>query len=187
MARIKISKVTAVPSGGSIVADTIYMVSVSANVMEVYMSNTAGTALKRVLNEVDVQALIDASVSGISGIEVVNDIAARNALTPTTNTQVLVLNATGDATVASGAATYIYRLSTTSWIKISEAESLDVALTWASISGKPTSSSASIDTAVTNSHTHTNKTQLDLLGQDGDGDLSYNGVKVANVYTSTSW
>lgn len=185
MAKIKIAKVTAVP--GTLVADTIYMVTTGADKLEVYMTNSAGTLARRVLNEADIQALIDASVSGISGIEVVDDITARDALSPTSNTQVLVLDATDDGTVDSGAATYVYRLSNTTWYKISEAESLDFVLDWDNLVNGPSSSAAQIDSAVTNAHTHANKTQLDLLGQDGDGDLTYNGSKVANEYTSTAW
>jgi hypothetical protein len=107
---------------------------------------------------------------------IVADIAARNALVLTKNTQVLVLDATGDSTVTSGAATYLYRVSTTSWIKISEAESLDLVLQWANIQGKPTSSPSAIDTAVSNSHTHTNKTQLDKIGENPDGHFTYNSA-----------
>lgn len=187
MERIKISKETAVPSGASIIANTIYMVEVDANIMEVYMSNNAGDALRRILNETDIQTLIDASVAGISGIEVVDNIADRDALNPTTNTQVLVLDATADPTVDSGAATYIYRLATDSYIKISEAESLDIVLDWNNIQNGPSSTPTAIDNAVTQSHTHANKTQLDLIGEDADNDITYNGVKVANQYTNTNW
>ena len=188
MAKIKISQVTAVPTGGAIVANTIYMVSVGAtNKMEVYMSNSAGDALKRVFNESDIQALINASVSGLGGIEVVDDIAARDALIPSSNVQVMVLDASADPTVSSGAATYVYRLSNTTWYKVSESESLDFVFNWSNLQDKPTSTVAQIDSAVTNSHTHANKTQLDLIGQDGDGDITYNGSKVANEYTSTAW
>lgn len=187
MARIKISKETAVPTGGGIEANTIYMVSIDTNIMEIYMSNTAGDSLKRILNETDIQALIDASVSGISGVEVLDDITARDALTPTTNLEVFVLDASDDATVSSGGANYIYRLSDTTWYKQSEAESMDLVINWSSIVGAPTSTPNQIDQAVTNSHIHTNKTQLDLIGQDVDGDITYNGSKVANEYTTTAW
>ena len=187
MARIQISKDTAVPIGGAITANTIYMISVTGDKMEIYMSNSAGTALRRILNEADIQALIDASVSGVSGIEVVDDIAARDALNPTSNMEVFVLNATGDSTVNSGGANYIYRVSDTTWYKQSEAESMDLAVNWGSILNAPASSAAAIDSAVTNTHIHSNKTQLDLLAQDGDGDLTYNGNKVANEYVSTNW
>jgi hypothetical protein len=153
------------------------------NYIEIYVSNNAGTALKRLLTDVDIQALIDASISGLAGeMPIVADIAARNALVLTKNTQVLVLDATGDSTVASGAATYLYRVSATSWIKLSEAESLDLISQWANIQGKPTSSPSAIDTAVSNSHTHTNKTQLDKIGENADGLFTYN-----NSLPKTGW
>jgi hypothetical protein len=175
----KPSKLTAVPSlpcdpnAVFFVAPTL-----KPNYIEIYVSNNAGTALKRLLTDADIQALIDASISGLAGeMPIVADIAARNALSPTKNTQVLVLDATGDSTVASGAATYLYRVSTTSWIKLSEAESLDLILQWANIQGKPTSSPSAIDTAVGNSHVHnSNLTQLNKIGENADGLFTYNNA-----------
>lgn len=153
------------------------------NYIEVYASNNTGTALRRLLTDTDIQGLIDTSIAGIGGeMPIVANIAARNALSLTKNTQVLVLDATGDATVAAGAATYLYRVSTTSWIKLSEAESMDLVLQWANIQGKPTSSAAAIDTAVANSHTHSNKTQLDKIGENTSGLLTYN-----NSLPRTGW
>jgi hypothetical protein len=175
----KPSKLTAVPSlpcdpnAVFFVAPTL-----KPNYIEIYVSNSAGTALKRLLTDADIQALIDASISGLAGeMPIVADIAARNALSPTKNTQVLVLDATGDSTVASGAATYLYRVSTTSWIKLSEAESLDLILQWANIQGKPTSSPSAIDTAVGNSHVHnSNLTQLNKIGENADALFTYNNA-----------
>lgn len=172
----KPSKLTAVPS---LPCDpnAVFFVAPTGkpNYIEVYVSNNNGTALRRLLTDTDIQGLIDTSIAGISGeMPIVANIAARDALSLTKNTQVLVLDATGDSTVASGAATYLYRVSTTSWIKLSEAESMDLVLQWANIQGKPTSSAAAIDTAVANSHTHTNKTQLDKIGENGSGLLTYN-------------
>lgn len=187
MSRIKISKETAVPTGGSIASSTLYAVSVGADKVEFYMSNNAGTALRRLLNETDIQALIDASVSGISAVEIVSDISARDALTLTANAMIIVEDASADSSVTSGAALYGYKHSDTSFRKLAEFESLDIVLDWNNIQNKPTSSASAIDQAVTDSHTHSNKTQLDLIGQDGDGDITYNGSKVANEYTNTAW
>jgi hypothetical protein len=154
------------------------------NYIEIYVSNNAGTGLKRLLTDVDIQSLIDASISGLSGeMPIVADIAARNALSLNKNTQVLVLDATGDATVTSGAATYLYRVSTTSWIKLNESESLDLILQWANIQGRPTSSPSAIDTAVSNSHVHNgNLTQLNKIGENADGLFTYN-----NSLPKTGW
>ena len=187
MSKIKISKVTAVPTGASIVEDTIYMVSVSTDIMEVYMSDSTGTTLKRILNESDIQTLINDSLSGISAIQVVSDIASRDALIWSANGKVYVVDATDDTTVNSGGAEYIYDFANSTYIKTSEAESLDLIIQWSNIQGAPTSTPVAIDLAVSNSHTHFNKTELDLLGQDVNGCLTYNGEVVANEYTSVSW
>lgn len=172
MASFRIERVTAVP--GTLTANTIYIVSVAADRAEIYITGNTATA-RRILNETDVEALIDAAVSGLAGVQVVANIAERDALVLTSNAQVFVIDATGDATVASGGATYVYRASNDTFTKISEAESLDLVLQWAAIQGKPTSSAAAIDAAVTASHSHSNKTQLDQIGQNADGDFTYNG------------
>lgn len=54
------------------------------------------------------------------------NIAARNALTLTKNTFVMVADATADATVDTGAALYFYNLATTSYVKVAEYESMDL-------------------------------------------------------------
>lgn len=188
MPAYKIFKETALP--GTLQAHAIYLIAPAArpDYVEVYVTGASASTVKRVISQADVQAMIDASLSGLAtGGQIVNDIAARDALVKTNGMQVLVINATGDATVASGAATYVYRSSTTSWIKISEAESLDVAVSWAALTGKPTSVVADIDNAVSLRHSHTNKTQLDKVGEDGSGLLTYNGALPKTGWDSVSW
>ncbi len=187
MATFKIFRETALP--GTLEPYALYVVAPTAkpDYIEIYASDATGTTAKRIIQDTDVQDLIDASLSGIGAIEVVADITARDALTPTKNLQVLVLDARADNTVTSGSATYIYQLATTTWIKISESESLDVILNWDNIVNKPTSTASQIDTAVANSHTHANKTQLDKIGEDGDGNLTYNGSLPVIAWSSTGW
>ena len=62
-----------------------------------------------------------------------------------------VADATGDSSVKTGWA--IYRWSGTAWMKIMEQESMDITVSnaWADITGKPSSTPAAIDTAVTTS------------------------------------
>jgi hypothetical protein len=184
MASFKIFRETALP--GTLQPFAMYVIAPPSkpDYVEIYVTNSTGTAARRVLTDTDIQGMIDSSLSGMSGLQVVADIAARNALNPTTNQLVLVLNATGDNTVGSGAATYVYRLSTTSWIKISEAESLDAIVNWSNIQGRPTSSASAIDAAVANSHTHANKTQL---GENGDGFFTYNGNLPVTAWNSVTW
>lgn len=187
MTTFKIFRETALP--GTLQPYAMYLVAPPSKpeYVEIYVTNSTGSATKRVLTDVDIQAMINAAVSGISELQIVADIAARNALNPTTNQLVLVLDATGDNTVASGAATYVYQLSTTSWIKISEAESLDAVVNWANIQGRPNSSPSAIDNAVTNSHTHPNKTQLDKIGENQDGLFTYNGNLPVIAWNNIAW
>ena len=187
MATYQVFKETTLP--GTLQANSIYLVAPAAkpDYVEMYVTGSSASTVKRIINDVDVQDMIDTSVASQTQLEVVTDITARNALTPTRNMTVLVLNATGDATVASGAATYVYRLSTTSWTKISEAESMDLSITWASITGKPTSAVGDIDDAVTKRHTHANLTQLNKIGEDVNGNLTYNGALPKTAWQSTNW
>lgn len=74
-------------------------------------------------------------LGGTTGAVVTADIPGRDALTPTSGQIVYVVDATGDNTVTSGAASYIY--DGVNWQKVSEFESLDVVLNWANIQGKP--------------------------------------------------
>jgi hypothetical protein len=187
MANFRTHKVTALP--GTLIANSIYYVAPAArpDYVEVYMTGSDPAVVKRVVNTVDVQAMIDAAVSGLGGLSIVADISARNALNPTSNVMVVVLDASADATVNAGSALYAYQLATTSWIKLSEYESLDVTLEWTNIVGRPSSSAAQIDAAVANNHTHANLTQLNQIGQDADGDLTYGGNPVRISWDTLAW
>jgi hypothetical protein len=188
MSTYKVYKETTLP--GSLQANSIYLIAPAAHpsYLEIYVTNSAGDASRRTHRVEDIQAMIDASMSGSgNAVAIVDDIAARDGLTPANGDTALVVDASADAAVTAGAATYIYRSSNTTWIKISEAESMDVALTWAALTDKPTSTVTQIDTAVTNSHTHANKTELDQIGEDGNGDLTYNGSNIAPRLTTAGW
>jgi hypothetical protein len=176
MAVIKIHKVTALPA--SLDGHAVYLVAPSSkpNYVEMYVTNADASVTRRVINSDDIQAMIDASISAAGrGVTIVNTITDRNALTTYNGLYVLVLDATGDSTVTSGSASYVWRDATSSWIKLTEYESLDLQLTWDKISGKPSSTPAQIDSAVANSHTHSNMTQLGKVGEDANGDFTYGG------------
>ncbi|TGL12432.1 hypothetical protein [Leptospira meyeri] len=70
-------------------------------------------------------------------LQIVNTIAERNALSPTGNLPVYVKNAIGDSSVLSGGAFYLYELSSGTWVKLSEMESMDIIQSWANIIDKP--------------------------------------------------
>jgi ActR/RegA family two-component response regulator len=189
MAQLKISKVTALPV--TFDASTLYLVSdaVRTDDVNIYVSDSTGAAVKHVPTFAELGAMVDskitAGLTAASSLKVVSDIAARDALAPTIATMALVLDATADVTVLSGAATYVYNPATTSWAKVSEHESLDVVLQWADIVGKPTSAVADIDDAVTKRHTHANIAVLDLLTSDGT--LVFNGSPVAPQMLAEQW
>lgn len=187
MTTFKVFRETALP--GTLDPYAVYFVAPPAkpDFCEVYVSNSAGTGVKRLLNETDIQALIDASVVSANNIQVVDDITARNALSPTENTIVVVIDASADVTVTAGSATYLYRFSTTTWIKLAEYESMDLSLSWASIQNKPTSSVADIDDAVTKRHIHANKTQLDKVGENVSGLFTYNSLLPVIAWSSVVW
>ena len=196
---LKIYRETTLP--GSLVPYAIYMIAPTArpDYVEMYVTDASGNA-KRVINQSDINTMISTAISAANELKIVADIYARNQyIAPgTTSTQAkyaFVMSAsTGsnglyDSTVKSGGATYLYNpnVGYTSWIKISEAESMDMSVSWADIYGAPTSSAADIDDAVSKRHSHTNKTQLDKISENADGLLTYEGVLPLTGWQSTTW
>jgi hypothetical protein len=187
MANIQFLKVNSLP-GGTLQPDSMYFVA-NGNFAEAYLTDSTGTA-KAIVNTAAVQAIVTAMGGGGGGasFQIVPDIAARDALESslTANALVLVVDATADPDVTSGAAMYAWDALNEVWIKIYEAESLDVTLDWDNIVGKPTSTAAAIDSAVSQSHTHANKATLDKLGEGSDG-LTFNGTPVSPYWSTHNW
>jgi hypothetical protein len=183
---LKIFKETVLPA--LLVPDSIYYIAPAARptLVEIYVTDTAGAA-RKVIDQTTIQAMISSAVNSATELSIVDNIAARNALNPTKATYCYVVNATGDSTVQSGGATYLYNPATSSWIKTSESESLDVVLDWANIQNKPSSTTAQIDSAVAAAHTHTNKTQLDKVGEDSNGNLTYSSSLPHIGWDTTNW
>lgn len=182
MSLLKLHKVTALP--GELEPNSIYLVAPPSkpNYVEMYVTGTSASTVKRIINDADVQAMIEAYLTGFNNIQIVENISARNALNPSSAIVVLVLDASADPTVDSGAATYIYNVGSSSWLKISEWESLDITLTWSALQDKPSSSPSEIDDAVSKKHQHSNMTQLNKIGEDENGNFKYN-----NQYPKTAW
>ena len=187
MAAIKFYRETTLPSSLQPYAVYVVAPATKPDHIELYVTNNDGTKARRVVNEEDIRAIVSASLSSASNIQVVNDINARDGLNPTSTVYVFVKDATGDGSVQAGGATYLFDTATSSWIKVSEAESMDIATTWDALTGKPSSSVARIDQAVANTHTHANKTQLDKIGEDGEGNLTYGGKPVTTAWASVRW
>ena len=148
-------------------------------------TNSANGYVKLDANGLVPTGMINPSVLAIN--RQYNNIAgllAANANDVVEGQLVMVVDASADSTVTSGWAIYrrlvgssdLTQLS--SWQKIAEAESIDVTVTWDSISGKPNNTAAEIEQAVTDDHTHANKEVLDLITYDTAG-LKYNGNLIA--------
>lgn len=122
---------------------------------------------------------LEAALSGQTGCHVVEDIAARDAITGMkVGDQAYVIDATADPTVEKGGAKYLYQSEEAGWVKTAEAESMDVVLKWSGLQDKPTATVLEIDDAVAKKHEHANKADvLDKLGVSG-GKLQLDGADV---------
>lgn len=184
MIKLTISKETALPS--PLQANTIYLVAPPENpdYVEVYVTDKTGSKARRHINEADVKALIATSLSAVGQMTVVDNIAARDRISEPKG-EVYVIDASADSTVQSGGARYLYHDG--GWIKTAEAESMDLALNWSALQGKPSSTPQQIDQAVGKMHEHANQTQLDKIGEDGEGNLQYGGKPVATAWANVGW
>ena len=184
MTKFAVSKVTSLP--GVLAPSTLYFVSDAdnADLMKVYLSDSTGTTVRHLPTKQEIDIAIAAAVSAASTMVRVATIAARDALTPAGNMLVLVTDASADTTVTAGAASYFW--DGAGWTKVTEFESLDVVQSWANLQGKPTSSAAAIDTSVEQTHSHLNKSTLDLI-EDNNGVLEYDGSPIATSYGEEDW
>lgn len=192
MSTLKIFKEVTLP--GDLQSNSIYFVAPAGrpDYVEIYITSSDASKVKRVLNQDDVETLISTAIagigpSGVNNLHVVDTITERDALNPTENIIVLVTDATADTTVTAGGATYVYDVAKTTWKKIGETESMDLILSWNNINGRPTSAVADIDDAVTKRHTHANKALLDKVGEDENGDFTYGGVHPKIHLDSENW
>lgn len=188
MAQVRFYKVTSLP--GTLQPDAFYYVE-NGTYAESYLTNSAGVA-RAVGNSAMINALISEALANWSGaastVQIVADIAARDALIATldANAMILVIDASADPTVDAGSALYAYDAAAEQTYKVAEYESMDVVLRWADIEGGPSSTPAQIDNAVSLAHSHANKSTLDQLGSDADG-LTFNGAGVTTRWANNNW
>lgn len=180
---LTISRVTALP--GTLAAETIYLVK-TGNELTLTVTGNTGAVIATTVSKADVNTAISTAIGALdmsNSVEFAADIAARDAMTLTKSSFVYVADATADGTVSAGAAMYLFNYVNGTWHKVTEYESLDLVLNWDSVTGKPNSSVADIDDAVTKRHSHANMAVLDLLTAP-DGKLLYNGADVGGVITN---
>lgn len=192
MAELNIFKEVTLPE--TLVANSIYLVApVDGNDLNIYVTGIDASVVRRTLNKADIAAMIaeadakDTPVATVNQIEFVTDIAARDALagTTTTNFIVLVQDASGDATVNTGTASYVYVADNHRFHKIAEYESMDMVVNYANIVGRPAVEAAQIEAAVLAAHSHSNQALLNSLDTDEAGKLTVNGNRVSNVVFAT--
>ena len=164
--------------------------------LEIWLSTNDGSNAYRTLNEVDVMTMMADNASTVTDTYIKSTIADRNNGTYPAGkfSYVYTLDATGDATVTSGGALYLYNPSVIGqpgyvegqeWIKLSEQESMDVIIDWDNIQNKPSSTIAEIDAAVAAKHTHDNKLILDKFDESIGGEVTYNGKELRGSYLTT--
>jgi hypothetical protein len=188
MAIIKFNKVLTLPE--TLEPNTFYFVE-NGTFAESYITDAEGSA-RSVGNSAMVNALVNAALADWTGnasaMEIVPDIAARDALTADLdrNAMILVVDASGDPTVGSGSALYAYGAANATVYKVAEYESMDVVIQWSAIQGGPSSTPAHIDEAVSLRHNHTNKATLDKISADAEG-LLYDGAPVGARWSTANW
>ena len=186
---LQIFKVATLPGTG--VAHAIYMTpGPGGNEAEIFVTDASGN-YRNLGNEAFVndriQTAITNALAAQETMQVYADIAARDAdqANLDRNVMVVVKDASADPDVGAGAAIYVYEDGPDTFTRLAEVESMDVVLSWANITGKPTSSPAQIDDAVTKRHSHANKVALDRLGLDNDGSLTVDGSAMLPVWAAT--
>lgn len=171
--KINFHKVAALPA--TLEANAMYYVqsTFDPTYAETYVTDNAGVP-KMVGNTVMIDQRIAFALSTNNQVEFAPDFATMNSTTYTKNVTVFVLDASADPTVDAGSAYYFFEQASGNFYKVSEFESLDLVINWTDIVGGPTSTPAQIDAAVADAHIHANKTELDKIGEDADGDATYN-------------
>lgn len=177
-------KETSVPSQPK--ANSVYAIKrPDSNYVEMYITTKTGE-MQRLISESDINNIINSKFAAAGSTTVVTDINARNALqNVVSGAQVYVVDATGDTSVKSGGAMYIY--NGTTWIKTSETESMDIVLQWSGLVGAPSSTPTEIDNAVQASHSHANKSTLDKLSEDTDGRILFDGKALSTDWNNVGW
>lgn len=186
MAFLNFERVNALPA--TLTASTMYMVKgPGSDLLEMTVTGSEYTDpisglptfdVRHIINKSEIATMVSTALADFNSVEVVPTIADRDALPDNSSYMCLVLDATADPSVGSGAATYVWYEANSTWVKVGEMGSLDVTLQWNMIQGRPTSTVAQIDNAVAKAHTHSNIDVLEGLSVNGGGHLVFNGVEL---------
>ena len=151
--QITVNKVTALPA--TLEASSLYFVlqNASDTISEAYITDVNGNA-KGIGNTAFITsvatAVFNQQNASNNAFEIAPDVASRDALAAnfSGNRLVLVTDASDDSTVSTGSALYSWDQATGTFDKLTEFESLDVVITWGSITDGPVSTPTMVDAAV---------------------------------------
>ena len=102
--QLGIQRVAVLPSTENLIPNTVYFVKgPTSTTMELVMVGSTTKEVRHIINQAEIAQMIANSVAEFSKPRVVSTIAERDALVLTTNTLVMVKDATGDSSVTSGA------------------------------------------------------------------------------------
>ena len=183
-ATVSHAKVISLP--GTAVSGRIYFLKDGAETYgDLYVGSTGGT-LVPFINEQRIIDVINTQGGAASEILIADDIAARDALVIPRNSIVVVIDASADPTVTSGAAQYLYRSVQDDFIKLGEFESLDVVIDWSDIQNRPSSSVVQIDDAVTTAQAITDTGSGVIISGAERSAIATNSAKVSADGSVTS-
>lgn len=177
-------RVTSEPT--ELVANTIYLIQDGASDLAITVVGTTAASVRRTVARSAISTMISNAIAGLDNLSealVVANITARDALTPAHNVFCLVKDATGDVTVAAGAALYFYEFATETWIKLSEYESMDVVIPNQEILEDLSDDNGSL--AYGGQVVTPNRAILAALS-DSSGELQYNGQPIGGVTSGTN-
>lgn len=154
------------------------------NLLEIYATDMMGEYVRGTIGIDAIREIASTSVAStlVRSVSTYDDLAT---LSTTMARVAFVIDASGDPTVESGAATYLYNSRSGVWVKVAEFESMDISSNWANIQGKPSATPQQLDNAVLNSHLHSNKAILDKFITDAAGKLQYrfSETSLFNLFT----
>ncbi len=186
MSAFRIERILVLPE--EYTASTMYiMKSEEEGKVDLFFTGTDVTDVRKVIGTSDVNEIVLASLANFNTLEIAATIDARDDLVLSRNCLVLVLDATGDVTVDTGAALYAYDKNTTLFYKVSQFEPSGATVDWTEVGNRPESAPSAIDTAVGLAHGHSNKEIIDGLSEDEDGNLLYNGQGISAVLAVSEW
>ena len=152
-----------------LVPNAIYFVrNINDAYVDIYVTDNTGQGMR---STVDYEAVkhVAAKATATTLVKTVTNYETLSTLDTYATRIAFVIDASGDSTVTSGAATYIFNQSIAEWVKVAEFESMDTVLQWTNIEGKPNSTPEAIDNAVKQTHTHANKHVLDKFDVNANG------------------